>query len=145
MITLELVSALPKELNPAQIRTIEQALTRALRIRASETATLRFVGETVIQKLNKQFRGKNTPTDVLSFSSIAPPEGVRLKERMMGDIVIATSYARKEAKRRSITLTEELVRLIVHGILHLHGFDHHTSDEEAEMFALQERCVEACL
>lgn len=145
MITLECVSALPKELDETHIHRIERALTRALRIRGSETATVGFVTESAIQKLNKQFRGKNVPTDVLSFSSIAPPEGVRMKERMMGDIVIATSYARTEAKRRALPLVEELVRLIVHGVLHLHGFDHHTPDEEAEMFALQERCVEECV
>jgi probable rRNA maturation factor len=60
----------------------------------------------------------------------------------LGDIIIAPSVAREGAKRRAIGLTEELVRLIVHGTLHLMGYDHADAKTEERMFSIQEGIVE---
>lgn len=142
MIILDPVSSLPATLPSGMISRIESVMTRALRVKKPTTITLRFVPDTVIRALNKRFRKKDRPTDVLSFHAPEPPPGILPTEYTLGDIVIAPAYARREAKRRSIPPEEELARLIVHGILHLSGYDHHTSEEEARMFALQESCVE---
>jgi probable rRNA maturation factor len=79
----------------------------------------------------------NRPTDVLSFSSE--------DAGYLGDLAICVPYASREAKRRAIPVTEELVRLLVHGTLHLSGYDHATAKQEEVMFRLQERIVESII
>ena len=81
-----------------------------------------------IRQLNFQYRGKNTPTDVLSFPAEEPG--------YLGDVVIAPAVAARndpEAPERELRL------LVVHGVLHLLGYDHEEDDERAEMWARQER------
>jgi probable rRNA maturation factor len=63
----------------------------------------------------------------------------------LGDIAVCVPYAKREAARRGMTLREELLRLIAHGVLHLSGFDHATAKEEEKMFGLQERVVDAII
>ena len=77
-----------------------------------------------IQELNLAWRGKNKPTDVLSFPSL---EGRRRKDPppvSLGDIVISVETARQQAPRYSADFNTEILRLIIHGILHLLGYDH---------------------
>jgi probable rRNA maturation factor len=102
--------------------------------------SIRFVTEGEMKKLNRQFRGKDRATDVLSF---ATEEALAVEgEREAGDLVVCPAYAEREARRRAIRPREELVRLVVHGTLHLAGMDHATEPDEARMFRLQERVVE---
>jgi probable rRNA maturation factor len=117
---------------------------------------VRFVTEKEIGKLNETYRGKSCPTDVLSFIAEGREDGrtVRREGRTkagwprvnesvceLGDIVICASVARKEARRRSIDVKEECVRLLVHGVLHLAWMDHEKKSDEKRMFALQEGIV----
>jgi len=85
-----------------------------------------FVGEHEIRELNREHRGKDTPTDVLSFpvDGVGPTQG----PRELGDIVICPEH------------TEDVIEAIVHGALHLCGYDHETDD--GEMLALQDRVME---
>lgn len=136
MIVFDTVTRLPASITNSDLRRIGVAMGRALRLRSKRHVGLAFVDEKEIQRLNKNFRGKNKPTDVLSFE----PEKGSEKE-YLGDIAVCPAYAKREAARRSLPWREELVRLVVHGVLHLSGYDHATEDEEAEMFALQERLV----
>jgi probable rRNA maturation factor len=108
---------------------------------------LSFVTPAKIQSLNKRYRGKDRPTDVLSFSvrEGALPEEVQKTSTAWGDVIICPSYAKTEAKRRSLPLQEELARLVIHGVLHLAGYDHATEDDELRMFSLQERIIERLL
>lgn len=93
-----------------------------------------FVDNKYIQKLNKEYRGVDTPTDVLSF---------RLDEnRNDGEIYISGEYVYKSFKREKFT--EEILRLIIHGTLHILGYDHIDSLNEnpnEEMFKLQEKLL----
>ena len=93
-----------------------------------------------IKKLNKTYRGKNKPTDVLSFSL---REGTSDKTitPFLGDIVISLETAKRQAKEYKFTIAEEVLRLIIHGTLHLCGYEHeNVSDRKAQkMFKLQER------
>ncbi|QQR61139.1 rRNA maturation RNase YbeY [Candidatus Uhrbacteria bacterium] len=147
MIVIELANRLPAMLKPADMRKLEKELARVLRTRSKKVASLSFVTELAMQKLNKTFRHMNKPTDVLSFSPApAPTENRHLKtEHYLGDIVVCVPYAKREAARRGMTLREELLRLIAHGVLHLSGFDHATAKEEEKMFGLQERVVDAII
>lgn len=84
-----------------------------------------------IRSLNRDYRNKDYPTDVLSF----PME----EDDMLGDIAISADKAAEQAHEAGIALERETAFLYIHGFLHLLGFDHETSDEdEKEMFALQE-------
>lgn len=83
-----------------------------------------------IQKLNLEYRKKDHPTDVLSFP---------IDDEMLGDIVISLDTAERQANEADITLTREVAFLFIHGFLHLLGFDHETSEDDAEeMYDLQE-------
>ena len=146
MIVIELANRLPAMLKPADMRKLETELARVLRTRSKKVASLSFVTELAMQKLNKTFRHMNKPTDVLSFepdpsTRQAGEEG----KSFLGDIVVCIPYAKREAARRGMTLREELLRLIAHGVLHLSGFDHATAKAEEKMFGLQERVVDAII
>lgn len=76
-----------------------------------------LVGQEKIQKLNHRYRGKNIPTDILSFSF----------NSTMGELVICPAIIKKNAKRYAMSFTKELKKVIVHGVLHLLGYDHEKS------------------
>jgi len=84
-----------------------------------------------IRTLNKQYRGQDRATDVLSFSQNEEEEENKPNSHLMGDVVISTVTAKRQAAEHGLTLEEEIVLLLIHGILHLLGFDHERSNEEA--------------
>jgi len=94
-----------------------------------------------MRELNNQHRGKDSPTDVLSF----PLDESNLKKYgiiALGDIFLCPSYIERKAKELDIEFKEELARDVIHGFLHLSGYDHEISDEsEKEMLALQENIL----
>ncbi|MEK7473660.1 MAG: rRNA maturation RNase YbeY [Patescibacteria group bacterium] len=135
---------LPAALTEADLKKTGRVMSKLLRVKRPASVGFRFMSEREIQRLNRAFMGKNRPTDVLSFS---PPDTSEFKVQgsripYLGDIAICPLYAGKEARRRAIPVREELLRLLVHGILHLKGYDHCDEREEMRMFSLQERAVE---
>ena len=109
-----------------------------------------FVDDETIRELNRRWRNKDRPTDVLSFPQDFPPrdfspsltpEGEIEKAlkgckdcKLLGDIVISVDTARRQARELGWTTGEELKRLLLHGLVHLLGFDHETSPEAEEKF-----------
>jgi probable rRNA maturation factor len=94
-----------------------------------------FVGSAEIKKLNRMYRGKNKPTDVLSFSPVEP--------NSLGELVLCLPVLKKQSKEHKLTFNEETGYMILHGILHLLGFDHEKSKAKAKkMFALQDKVFE---
>jgi len=75
-------------------------------------------------ELNQQYRGKSGPTDVLSFPMYTAEELLRVQPEVLGDVVISTETAQRQADNAGCTLWEEMARLLIHGVLHLLGFDH---------------------
>lgn len=94
-----------------------------------------FCEDDYIRGLNAQYRGLDRPTDVLSFQSeeIDPESG----RRYLGDIVISLQQANRQAEEAGNPLTSEVAMLVVHGVLHLLGYDHHTPDEKTVMWKQQ--------
>jgi probable rRNA maturation factor len=89
-----------------------------------------------IHQLNRQYRGKDCPTDVLSFALNEGEEPEVIdgpKEVLLGDIIISLETATRQAEEYGHSLERELSYLTVHGILHLLGYDHMTEDEKKEM------------
>ncbi len=90
-----------------------------------------------VRKLNAEFRGLDKPTNVLSFANIDDEEFVSdlktAKEAEIGDIIIALETLQEETKQKNIALEHHFAHLLVHGILHLFGYDHQNDDEAEEM------------
>jgi probable rRNA maturation factor len=100
--------------------------------------SLALVGDAEIQKLNAKFRQKNYPTDVLSFpAEDSLPGAVRL----LGDVIISVDKARQQARERRRTLDEEMATLLIHGVLHLLGYDHERSAKDARIMERLEKQV----
>lgn len=99
-----------------------------------------FTGDATIAGLNAEWRGKPVPTNVLSFPAEAfpLPEG---EARPLGDIVLAYGVVSSEAAEQGKNLPQHATHLIVHGVLHLLGFDHEDDDEASEMEALETRIL----
>ena len=85
-----------------------------------------------IRKLNKKYRGQDRATDVLSFPQNEGEEN-EPDYHLMGDVVISTVTAKRQASQHGLSLEEEIVLLLIHGILHLLGFNHERSEEACHM------------
>lgn len=105
----------------------------------STEVSINFVTDEAIHELNRDFRGIDRPTDVLSFecdnldddfTAISPDEPYEL-----GDIVIAVDIAERQAPEYGLTFSDEMCLLLTHGLLHLCGYDHMEDDEAREMEA----------
>lgn len=104
--------------------------------------SVHFVGKKKIKTINNEYRHINKATDVIAF---AMQEGRLLDKKDLGDIFISPEVVEGQAKKQSITYKEEFGRVLIHGILHLNGYDHVTKSEEKEMFGLQERLLKKIL
>jgi probable rRNA maturation factor len=102
-----------------------------------------FVGDQRMRGLNRRYRGKDRTTDVLAFAmrEAARPEVSRLIPDMLGDVVISIPTAWRQAKEARWTLDEELACLLIHGILHLCGYDHERGEKEARRMHRRERMI----
>ena len=99
---------------------------------------VRIVGEAESQELNRAYRGKDYPTNVLSFPYDAPPIPLEDDETdYLGDLVICLPVMEREAVEQGKTATQHWAHLLIHGLLHLQGYDHITDDEAEEMEALE--------
>ncbi len=93
-----------------------------------------------IQRLNHQFRGIDAPTDVLSF----PDEPVPGEdEPYLGDLILALPYIQHQAEEEQHTLSDELVLAVIHGALHLLGYDHDNAERQSEMWEKQAKALRA--
>ena len=110
--------------------------------------TLVVTDDAAVQALNRDYRGVDAPTDVLSFAAQEeaddapeladlPPELAAELANYLGDVIIAYPYATRQATQYQNSVAAELRLLAVHGVLHLLGYDHATPDEEAAMWTLQ--------
>ena len=107
-------------------------LTRVAPRAARGEMALALVGDAKMRALNRQFRGIDRPTDVLSFPAGAGERRLQVGRRWLGDIVIATGVARRQARARGCPLDVEYRRLALHGLLHLLGYDHTRDDGRME-------------
>lgn len=102
--------------------------------------TLKFTDNPEIRYLNQTYRGESIATDVLSFNQdFFNPENSRY---YLGDIVISVDMASQQAHQRNHSVTEECVFLVIHGVLHLMGYDHAERKEKQEMWSKQEELFE---
>ncbi|TDX89117.1 putative rRNA maturation factor [Neorhizobium sp. R1-B] len=102
--------------------------------------SLVFTNDASIQEINAEWRGKDKPTNVLSFPAFPLAPG-KMPGPMLGDIVIARETVEREAVDLDKTFEDHLTHLLVHGFLHLFGYDHMQADEAEKMEALETRIL----
>jgi probable rRNA maturation factor len=132
------------------LRKIIEAALKAENAGDSVEMSLLITGQEKIHKLNKEYRGKDKPTDVLSFamqdelqsadgeefSFIAPPDGIE----HLGEIIVSYPQAVIQAEEHEHSVEKEAAILVIHGVLHLLGYDH-IEDEEAEEMEAREKII----
>jgi len=127
--------------------TIEDALKVTFRLfppPVDGTVSVVVTDTQTVQYLNRDYRGIDGPTDVLSFENIPDPDFPGEEEPPhLGDVIIAFPVAEKQAAVRGHTVLEEVLLLAVHGTLHLLAFDHDTPDKKEKMWVAQSRVMTA--
>lgn len=126
----------------AEIEKILQFASAEEGVADGAEVSVTIVNNEEIQKINKEYRGKDYPTDVISFALEEDGEGeIEIigadMPPVLGDIIISADKAREQAEEYGHSLMRELGFLTVHGFLHLLGYDHITEEEEKEMFTKQ--------
>lgn len=124
-------------------KSIKAALQKAVKVAIPEKSieiSIVVSDDDFIQKLNKQFRGIDRPTDVLSFpSDEIDPE---TNTRYLGDIIISLPRAASQATEANHSVIDELSMLAIHGVLHLLGFDHQTKEDKIAMWGKQDHYLQ---
>jgi rRNA maturation RNase YbeY len=108
-----------RQVRPARVRRVLRGAARILGVRGEISLVL--AGDGLLRRLNREYRGKDRPTDVLSF----PGDG---GEAGLGDVVISLATAERNARGLGRTLPQELDLLALHGFLHVLGYDHEADD-----------------
>ncbi len=133
---LQIASESPDLPSESQLRAWAQAALSSRREGAE--LSLRIVDEAESQQLNGQYRQKDKPTNVLSFPADLPEE---LQLPLLGDLVICAPVVAREAEQQSKTLDAHWAHMLVHGTLHLLGYDHIEETDATEMEALETQII----
>lgn len=128
----------------SQLITAIQAVINRHEVDVESGVSVVLTTDEAIHVLNKQHRDVDAPTDVLSFpAEPLPPELQDGETPYLGDLIIAYPYASSQATRLKHPLEDSLALLVIHGTLHLLGYDHDSPENRAEMWAEQEIALKA--
>ena len=125
------------KLDAKSFRPFVEQLTAATDEASGKTFSIAFISDDRMKQLNEMFRGKDATTDVLSFPH--EPDEFDPDKDNLGDIVISTEQAQKQAAENGLSLEAEIKQLILHGVLHLCGYDHETDHGEMNARELELR------
>lgn len=126
-----------------RIRSTVQQSLKAENAATDAEVSILLTDDAQIAELNKEYRDVDGPTDVLSFSQTEGEDEFipGVEENLLGDIVISVETAKRQAEEQGKSVDEEIDMLLVHGVLHLLGYDHAEEDEERVMFAKQQEIL----
>ena len=140
-IELDLQLAVEDEQGLPTEQDIQQWLDKTIpQFQKNAELTIRIVDTEESHQLNHEYRGKDKPTNVLSFPFEAPP-GIELD--LLGDLIICRQVVEKEAEEQNKPLLAHWAHMVVHGSLHLLGYDHIEDDEAEEMESLETEIMQA--
>jgi len=132
------------------VRRTAQTVLKAEEVATPYEVSMVFTDSERVKQLNRDYRGVNEPTDVLAFymipqkgtddSFVLPPDGVT----RLGEVIISYPQAVEQAKEQGHSTERELALLIIHGILHLLGYDHEEPAEQAKMRERERELLERC-
>jgi probable rRNA maturation factor len=136
---MEIQIKFQKRVQGLTTQTIKRITKRLLEDLAcdKQEASILFTDDRRIAGLNREYRGKDKPTNVLSFSMTEGP--LDMESGMLGDVVISVDTALREASDRGETVEETVYRLLVHGLLHLMGYDHERSPQDEKIMTKEEK------
>lgn len=140
-VTLSIEHGPHRGVGRAEVLRRIRAMIRALQLRNIEVSFV-LTDDHRIHQLNKIYRKKDRPTDVLAFS-MREGDFAALAGRVLGDVVVSVPTARKQAAERAVLVIEEVTMLLAHGLLHLLGWDHDTPAKDRRMRAETERLCRA--
>ena len=133
------------------VRKLAQEVLKAESITPPYEMSLVFTDSETVQRLNRDYRGVDEPTDVLAFymlpqhgvdaDFVSPPDDIT----HLGEVIISYPKAEEQAKEQGHSTEQELTLLIIHGILHLLGYDHEKPEEEAKMKAREKELLERAI
>ena len=121
-------------------RAIDASFAQLGVVSGTSELSILFTDDAAIQVLNREWRGKDKATNVLSFPAFPVEPGDPLPP-MLGDIVLACETVRREADEENKPFEHHLTHLMVHGLLHLLGYDHETEEEAEEMEGLERQIL----
>jgi len=129
----------------AEAAIAESAFPQLISSEQPVELSVRLAGDDEVRELNAKWRGKDKATNVLSFPLANPddllPTNVSERELLLGDIVMARGVCEAEAAEKGVSVQDHATHLLVHGTLHLLGYDHHDDAEAAEMEAREVRAL----
>lgn len=141
MVNVELVATLiPRSLRPkpAWFAKILRTTLRALQLPGSWELSIAFVDHKTMRRLNRTYRDCDKVTDILSFTGVGGPSS-------LGELILAWPYVEKQAKENDTPFLSELAHLLIHGILHLRGYDHEHKRDAKVMIPLEHKILTAFL
>ena len=145
MVELDLTGQLPGGLTRVQLLKLTETALKTVRRRGAVRLTVAVVSDAAIKKLNKEYRGQDQVTDVLSFASRQDKRFVTASAGRpvdhLGDIIISRPQVKRQAHLVGRTMAQELALVFVHGLLHLLGYGHQTRQREETMFAWQQEIM----
>ena len=139
MFEIEIVNEAGYPVDEARLQAAAEAVLLRHEVLDGSGLTIAVIDDQAVAALNLQFRGIDAPTDVLSF----PMDSMPGDAPYLGDLAIAFPYASAQAEREGHALSDSLARLVVHGTLHLLGYDHDSAEGRAEMWEAQESALVA--
>ncbi len=144
-INIQLDVAAGTELPLARVKAAVTHTLRTEQIATGAELSLVITDDAAVQALNRQFRAIDAPTDVLSFpaDSLPLPAGEAEDAPYLGDLVLAWPYIQRQARAEGHTDSDELTLAVIHGTLHLLGYDHDTAEHQAVMWAVQAELLDA--
>lgn len=126
-----------RKISNRRLKLVASAVLK-LTDRQESELSLALIGNAEMQKLNAKYRHKDYPTDVLSF---AAANNLPISARLLGDVIISVDKAAEQARERRRTLDQEIVTLLIHGIVHLLGYDHERSPKHARIMGRIEKKI----
>jgi probable rRNA maturation factor len=129
----------------AEAAVAESAFPQLATLERQVEISVLLTGDAEVRDLNAEYRGKHQPTNVLSFPMIDPEDlrdaSVAGPELLLGDIILARGVCAAEAADKRVSLEDHATHLVVHGTLHLLGYDHHEEKDAADMEAREVRAL----
>ncbi|HEU5067183.1 MAG TPA: rRNA maturation RNase YbeY [Sphingomicrobium sp.] len=128
----------------AEAAVAESAFPQLTKSERPVELSIRLTSDSEVKALNARWRGKDKPTNVLSFPQLEPEELDSIApgpELMLGDIVLARGICEREAQEKGVSLEEHATHLLVHGTLHLLGYDHQDDGSAEEMESREVRAL----
>ena len=142
--SIEILNESGAEVDVSDLSRLSRFVMDEMRVHPLAELCVKLVDEATIAELNARWMEKSGPTDVLAFPMDELRPGLvneEPEEGVLGDLVLCTAVAERQAREAGHPTEAELELLTVHGILHLLGYDHAEPDEHTEMFGLQDRLL----